>query len=440
MEITHIPSTDLTDVRRKRVAVYARISSDKDAAENSLDAQIQYFKRKITNTPGWVLAETYVDDGISGTIVSRPAFQRMMEDARAGKIDYIITKSITRFARNTILLLESIRELKTLGINVEFENDHINTMSRQGELLISLLAMHAEEQSKSASDNKRWQIKRYFESGVPTYVRMYGYQMIDNHLEIIPEEATLVQRIYDLYLSGLGFYAIAKRLNAEGHTFFNRKWKHTDVIRILDNEKYKGDMLLQKTYRPDYRTKKKRYNHGELAQYYVSGSHEAIIPPEIYDKVKVEGGRRRELYSVTDSEKEKEPLFKNLIVCGHCKTHFVQKMNPTSTGRYPVYKCQKKIYSGKDSCGSKQIRESILIQKTKEVLNLAEETELTREIILENITAIVSVADNQLRFYHTDGHVTIANWQNPSRKDSWTEEMKERARQKAKEQHQKGEK
>lgn len=430
VEITHINPTTIKNLRRKRVAVYARVSSDKDAAENSLQSQMDYFKRKIATNPGWIYAGIYADDGISGTVESRPAFQKMMEDARAGKIDYIITKSITRFARNTVVLLQSIRELKSLGINVEFENDHLNTISKSGELLITLLAMHAEEQSRSASDNKRWQIKRYFEEGTPTYFRIYGYRMVDNHLEVVHEEAEIVVRIYQLYLSGLGRYAIAKILNEEGITIWGNRWTHNTLFKILRNEKYKGDMLLQKSYRENYRTKKKIINRGEKTQYYVSGSHEPIISPELYDAVQQEIARREKQYC-NGTEPKDTSLFQGLILCGNCKTHFMRKMSPSSTGKFPVWRCQTLIHRGANVCNAKQIRESILIEKTREVLNLPDSTELTRELIVNNFTAIESVADYQLRFFHIDGRITTVKWQNQSRKDAWTPEMREAARIKA---------
>ena len=426
-----IQPTSISLMGRRRVAIYARVSSDKDAAENSLDSQIAYFKKKVSSNPAWMLAGIYTDNGISGTLVTRPAFQQMMMDARSGKIDYIITKSITRFARNTVVLLESIRELKSLGIDVEFENDHLHSISPQGELLLSLLAMHAEEQSKSASDNKRWQIKRYFESGIPTYTRMYGYEMKNNHFEIIPEEAAVIRQIFELYLSGKGPYAIARTLNAEGKLKWGHKWRHSNIYQILRNEKYKGDMILQKTYIEDFRTKRGRINHGEVDKYYVHESHDAIISPEVFDITQAEIERRKQ---PTTGVRETEYLFTGLILCGCCKAHFMRKMNPSSTGKYPIWKCQNRIHGGSDRCTSKQIRESILIEKTKAVLGLPEDQALTRDIITNNFTAIESVAGDQLRYFYANGHVDIVSWQN-DRSSAWTPEKREEARKRALLQH-----
>lgn len=431
MELRQIAPTSLKPIEKKRVAIYARVSSDKDAAENSLTAQMYYFQQLIENKPSWKYVGCYMDDGISGTTSERIGFQKLMEDARAGKIDIIITKSITRFARNTVLLLDTIRELKSRGVDVIFENDHVSLNSVQGELLISLLASHAEEQSRSASDNKRWQIKRDFENGRPTFFRIYGYKWVDGQLKVIPNEAKIVRRIFADYLSGKGTSVIAKELNADGIPSRITKWQAITVRDILRNEKYAGDLLLQKYHIPDFREKKKVRNTGEWRQYLVHDAHEAIIDRDTFEKTQEEITRRQKLFG-DSNEPVGDKLFTGLIRCGNCGRHFVRKLNPSSKTRFPIWKCNNAIHLGKGVCTAKQIRESILIDKTREVLGLSPEVELTRELIDERITAIESAAEFRLRFLLLDGSERIVEWENPSRSKSWTPEMREKARQDAK--------
>ena len=433
MEIRKIAPTSLEVVKKKRVAVYARVSSDKDAAENSLNSQLDYFSIKIHTTPNWTPAKRYVDDGISGTKENRPGFQLMMEDARKGEFDAIITKSITRFARNTVVLLDAIRELKSLGIDVIFENDHVSLNSVQGELLISLLAAHAEEQSRSASDNKRWQIKRDFENGRPTFFRIYGYKWADGQLRVIPEEANIVRRIFTEYLNGKGTIRIAKELNADGIASRITKWRAVTIHDILRNEKYTGDLLLQKFHVPDFRKKQKVRNVGQWRQFLVTDAHEAIVDRETFERVQSEIKRRQEAYTQKNAGKE-AGLFTGKIVCGNCGRHFVRKLT-SAKERHPIWKCSNAVLSGRTVCNAKQIRESILIKKTHEVLGLDPDTELTRELIDERIISIESAAGNRLRFFFTDGKVEEVSWSNPSRRESWTPEMREKARQKAKAMH-----
>ena len=201
MEIREIKPTIVVAPAFKRVAAYARVSVEKQAALDSLSNQVSYYNDYIGNHPGWLFAGVYADYGLSGTKENRPEFQRMLTDARAGKFDVVITKSITRFSRNTVTLLKTVRELKELGIEVLFEKENMSSFSADGDLMLSLIAMFAEEEARSASENKRWQIQKQFEEGKPTYFRMLGYKWIDGQLSIIPEEAEIVRRIFSDYLS-----------------------------------------------------------------------------------------------------------------------------------------------------------------------------------------------------------------------------------------------
>lgn len=429
MIITEINPTSLDDLRLKRVAAYARVSAEKDTAEHSLAQQISYYNEYISNHPGWEFAGVYADEGISGTRAERPEFQRLLTDCRAGKIDLIITKSVTRLARNTVTLLETVRELKTLGIEVFFENENIWTMSEIGELMLSLLAMYAEEEARTASENKRWQIRRDFERGRPTYVRLYGYQWTDGHLEIIPEEADVVRRIFSEYLSGKGTTAISKGLNADGIPSLVSRWNRSCIYEILRNEKYAGDLLLQKWHIPDFRTKIAYKNDGQWRKYLVEDSHEAIIDKATFQAVQEEIENRKKKAPGITARTEKT-LFAGILKCGLCKASYKYRNRwvKTSKAYIPTWFCNTAWDHGKEACKGKQIRESILVDKAKEVLGLSPETELTREIIVKNITSIESAADNQLRFFLADGTVKVIRWENPSRRESWTPEMKQIAR------------
>lgn len=224
-----------------RVAAYARVSADKDAAFHSLEVQTEYYENCIVAHPDWKLVAIYSNNAISGTVVDRPEFQRMMEDARAGKIDRIITKSITRFARDTVVLLESVRELKRLGVDVYFEKEDMHSISPDGELLLTLLAMYAEEEARSASENQKWRIKKKFEQGQTTVGKMLGYRLVNGKLTTVPEEAEVVRQIFRDFLSGMSIHAITKKLNRSALPASRSDiWGRATIAKILKNEKYTG--------------------------------------------------------------------------------------------------------------------------------------------------------------------------------------------------------
>ena len=244
-------------------------------------------------------AGVYTDEGITGTSTKhREGFKRMVADALAGKIDLIITKSVSHFARNTVDLLSTIRLLKEHGVEVFFERENINTFDNRGELLLSVMASIAQEESRSISENCKWGQRRRFANGEVTvpFKRFLGYDRgEDGGLVINEEQAAIVRRIYDEFLSGATPYSIAKRLTADGIPTPGGKetWSRNVVKSILTNEKYKGDALLQKVFTVDYLTKRKKKNNGEVTRYYVEGSHEPIIPPEVFDEVQKEFERRK---------------------------------------------------------------------------------------------------------------------------------------------------
>ena len=384
-----------------KVAAYARVSSGKDAMLHSLSAQVSYYNGLIQNHPGWKLAGIYADEAKTGTKDSREDFQRMLRDCREGKINLIITKSISRFARNTVTLLDTVRDLKAIGVDIFFEEQNIHTLSDDGELIISLLSGIAQEESLSVSENQKWRIRKNFEEGIPWNGTLLGYRLADGKYVIEPNEAETVRRIYSLYLSGLGVQAIANILNEEGAaTRKGEKWYDRPIMKILQNNSYTGNLLLQKTYRTDHLTKKTVPNNGDLPQYFARGTHEAIIPEEVFEAVQIEIQRR----SKRKGEKKKTYPYTGLITCGCCGAHYQRKVTQTE----PVWICSTFNRRGKKYCPSKQIPERAL-----ESLKLP-----------DTVESITAENGNRLVLYYKDGHSEEKTWKDRSRAESWTDEKR----------------
>lgn len=303
--ITFIPAQNQNEVRMKaqnikklRMAAYCRVSTDQEDQLHSFDAQVNYYKKYIEEHEQYELADIYADEGISGTNVrKRVQFKRMIEDCRQGKIDIVITKSISRFARNTQDCLTYMRELKNLGIPIIFEKENINSMESTGELLFTILSSLAQDESRNISENCKWGIRTKFKKGELhlNTSNFLGYDKDENgKLVINPEQAKIVRRIYDQFLGGRNPQEIAEELErmkvpgCNGQT----KWYASTVIGILKNEKHKGDALLQKTYTADFMTKKQVRNNGEIAQVYIEDNHEGIIDKEMWEAVQEEFQRR----------------------------------------------------------------------------------------------------------------------------------------------------
>lgn len=432
MEIIEITPTNLKALEVKRVAAYARVSSDKEAAEHSLSSQATIYEDMIKRRLDWKLVKVYIDEGITGTKDSRPAFQEMLKDCENGKIDLILTKSITRFARNTVTLLETTRRLKALGVDVYFEKEQMHSLSPDGEMMLTLLAMYAEEESRSVSENQKWKIRKRFEKGIPTFFRIYGYRMINARLEIVPEEAEVVRRIFDMYLSGIGSCAIARQLNRESITLRGSLWVPATIRRMVKNEKYIGDLMLQKRYTPDFRNKRQKRNQGQVRRYYVTGSHEPIISKEDYEKAQAvieHKNSERVFQPVT----ERIHLYRGLLTCDICGKHYLfknkrQKYLNRST---PIWICYSYLNFGKNRCNSDQIPEGILNAVTRKVLDLPKETPLTRELLLSRIEQITSLPGHIICFYLKNGITKTLHWEHTSRRYSWTPEMRQKAREKA---------
>lgn len=396
----------------KRVAAYARVSTEKDAMLHSLSAQISNYSAYIQSQPGWLYCGVYSDEALSGTKQDRPGFQRLLTDCRSGKIDLVITKSISRFARNTVDLLSTVRELGLLGVDVFFEEQNIHTASAEGELLLTILASYAQEESLSASENQKWRIKKNFEAGIPCDRTLLGYRFEKDHYVIEPKEAETVQRIFNLYLSGKGVQEIANELNRESTPtrFGLMTWHIASIQRILRNYTYTGNLLLQKTYRENYLTKKKLINEGQLPRYHIKNAHEPIVSIETFDAVQEEIQRRAKKYRPDHSKKKTYP-FSSLIKCSCCGSTYRRK----TTHAGPIWICQTYNTLGKDMCQSKAIPESTL-------------EKLTTDISLSELAEIKAAPGNHVVFCFKDGRIIDRIWQDRSRSESWTEEMKENAR------------
>ena len=277
--------------QKKRMAAYCRVSTDQAEQLSSYEAQVNFYTGFINNHPDYEMAGVYADEGISGTNTKkREQFNKMIEDCKAGKIDIIITKSISRFARNTLDCLNYVRLLKDLGIGVIFEKENINTLDSKGEVLLSILSSLAQDESRSISENSTWGIRRRFEQGKVhvNHTKFLGYDKDENgELVINEKQAKIIRRIYAEYLDGKGTNRIAKDLERDkvpkwDGTF---KWYESSIRKMLSNEKYKGDALLQKTYTVDFLSKKRAENDGDVPQYYVENSHPAIIDKDTWEAV-----------------------------------------------------------------------------------------------------------------------------------------------------------
>ena len=414
-----------TQPKAERVAAYARVSSGKDAMLHSLSAQVSYYSDLIQNHPGWLYCGVFADEALTGTKENRTEFQRLLAECRAGSIDLIITKSISRFARNTVVLLQTVRELKSLGVDVYFEEQNIHSVSADGELMLTILASYAQEESLSASENQKWRIKKNFEEGMPWSGQVLGYKYVNGVYIVKPEEAEIVRNIFTDYLSGMGIEAIMKKLNAQGKSSRNgHAWCRSSVRKVLGNYSYTGNLLLQTTFRENHITKKTLPNRGELPMYHAENTHEAIISMEDYQAVQEEMARRSAKHNKTICGPTKYP-FTALIVCGNCGKNYRRKV--TRTG--PVWICSTFNVYGKAACPSKQIPEGTLEKAAAEVLGL---DAFDAKALHDKITAIQAVGNNTLVFCFKDGTQIVKRWADRSRTESWTPEMKAAAREFAK--------
>ena len=401
--------------KKLRVAAYCRVSSGKDAMLHSLSNQISYYNNLIRNTKGWEFAGVYADEAISGTKNDREEFVRLINDAKNGKIDLIIVKSISRFARNILTMLETIRELKACKVDVFFEEQNLHSISNEGEMVLTFLASFAQEEARSVSENMKWRVRKNFEKGITWCTRKtLGYIYKDRKLVVEPEEAKLVRRIFDMYIGGLGLQAITNKLNEEKvKAPESNKWKKDSIRYMLTNITYTGDLLLQKYFNVDYMSKKHKPNKGELNQYLVEDDHEPIISKETFNKVQQVMYERAEKVNSSRAAQIIHPLA-SLIKCSICGKSYHHK----TTKYTKKWMCQTFNREGKSHCASKAVPASEMDRLVYEVVGDD----------IPKIKEIIVYPNNTLLFNLNDGSSITKTWNDISRSNSWTDEMKEEAR------------
>ncbi|HEM2825774.1 TPA: recombinase family protein [Streptococcus suis] len=398
-------SSDDFSLKKRRVAGYARVSTDHEDQATSYESQMRYYSEYINGRDDWEFVKMYSDEGISGTNTKlRTGFKAMVEDALNGKIDLIITKSVSRFARNTVDSLTTVRQLKEVGVEIYFEKENIWTLDSKGELLITIMSSLAQEESRSISENVTWGLRKQFAEGKVhfPYTNVLGFKAgEDGAIVVDQDEAKTVRYIFQQALIGKSPYHIAKDLTEQGILSPSGKshWNATTIKRMLRNEKYKGDALLQKTYTIDFLTKKKNINRGELPQYYVENNHEAIVDRETFDAVQ----------QVLDNKgrKSSTTIFSSKLVCGDCGHFFGSKVwHSTSKYRRVIYRCNEK-YNGGYKCSTSHVTEEEVKQWFISAVNQVIDNRLE---VIDNLSVLLSIGsleiiDEQIKVLETEAEV-----------------------------------
>lgn len=390
-----------------KVAAYARVSTEQDEQQSSYEAQVDFYTRHIKANPDWEFVKVFADRGITGTNTkNRDEFNQMIALALAGGIDLILTKSISRFARNTVDTLQTVRKLKKAGVEVQFEKENLHTFDPKCEMMLTIMSSLAQEESRSISENVRWGQQQSMRKGKVhiAYAHFLGYQKgADGRPEIVEEEAEIIRRIYNLYLSGWTIRHIAKQLTEDEIPTpgGKSKWHTSTIESILSNEKYKGDALLQKTYTEDYLTKKVRKNHGEVKQYLVEHSHAPIIDPDTFDRVQALLAKQRPYRSKL---RDSSP-FCNKLICADCGGFYGHKVwhNHNNTERYDVWYCNQR-YKGGKTCKSPVLYEREIRLMFERILEILKEKPIFSEKRWRELIETVSVQiDKTLVVTLTDG-------------------------------------
>ena len=382
-----------------RVAAYCRVSTDKDDQKNSFEGQKSYFESYIKSKSDWTLVKIYADEGISGTSTNkRKEFNNMIRDAKSGKIDRIITKEVSRFARNTVDTLQYTRDLKALNVGVLFINDNIYTLDSDGELRLTIMASIAQEESRKTSERVKWGQKRRMEQGVVFGRNILGFNLKNGTLTINEEEAKLVRHIFNKYLEGKGLHIIARELREEGYKTKTGKaeWTNKAIRTILQNEKYVGDLIQKKTITPDFLTHKKKYNRGEEEMVIIKNHHEPIIDRETFDIVQNKFKQRSEEYEKNKSKHSNRYAFSGKIKCGCCERRYVAHFrNRTDGSKRKLWCCYNNVKNGTRhevngemvGCNNKAIGNEILESLVVKSVN---EIEYNKNAIITKITKIVT--------------------------------------------------
>ncbi len=408
---------------KKRVAAYIRVSNEKESMIHSMSAQISYYNQYIGKRRDWTLAGIYTDEGLTGTRSDRGEFNHMLDDCRAGKIDLIITKSISRFARNTVTLLASVRELKGLGIDVFFERENIHSLSSDGELMLTILASYAQEESRSASENGKWRIRKRFEKGEVYQIQpIFGYKVRGNEYVVDTNQAEIVKIIFEAYAAEMQVKQICLLLNnMNASTFWDTKWSRVLIRNIIRNCFYTGQVELQRYFVEDHISKRLRPNTGELSRYIIHDHHPSIVSMELFQKAQ----------SVLESRQPKSrnkstvTPFSGKITCGSCGCHYMRR---TING-VKKWQCNTYWEIGKDACkDAKLIPETVLENLSADVLGIPV---FSNQLFGQKVVHITVPKRNELDFHLADGKIVHRTWEDRSRRDSWTHEMREQAKQRS---------
>ncbi len=369
-KVSRIGPITQAPAKRKKVAAYARVSKNTERLLHSVSAQVSYYSKLIQGNPEWEYAGVYADCGISGTgIRERDEFRHLLADCEAGKIDIVLTKSISRFARNTVDLLAAVRRLKELGVEVRFEKEHISSFTGDGELMLTILASFAQEESRSISENCKWGIRKRFRSGeigtANKHLIGYRYDEEKKRYLVVPEEAEMIRRMFRMYLDGLSLRIIAGTMNEAGYRSVNGKlFQEASVRQLLQNDVYAGIIRRQKSYIADPITGKKVINDGVLPQYVIRDAHEAILDREAYEQVLAEHQRRKTMQNPTYP-------FTRKLRCGICGRLFSRKKCMVKGKTYVHWICRSKKEVG-TTCCSVNFSEAELERISAQIMDLAE--------------------------------------------------------------------
>lgn len=415
---------------QKKVAAYARVSTGKDAMLHSLSSQVSYYSKMIQGHEGWMYAGVYLDEALTGTKENRDGFQKLLSDCRAGKVNMILTKSISRFARNTVTLLKTVRELKSLEVDIFFEEQNIHTISAEGELMLTILASYAQEESLSASENQKWRVRKGFENGELLNWRfLFGYSISKDGIEIDTATAPIVREIFARVIAGESFGAISRDLNCRGFTCaLGGKWCAQRIRETVGNEKYTGNAMLQKRYRNNHLEKKLCRNTGELPMFYAEETHPAIIDKDTFDAAQSVLLKLREANKGRPRPQKSE--FTGKIHCPFCGKAYKRNTSNSSVG----WNCSTYLSEGKAVCHGKKIPEATLKTVCAAVLGIGEYNSTVFDTLIERIEV---PEDNHLRFIFKDGRADTRTWADRSRRESWTPEMRQAAAERTRSQRRK---
>ena len=362
------------EIRKLRVAAYCRVSTELEQQQSSYDIQIEYYTRHIMQNPNWIFAGVFADDGRSATnTFRRDDFNQLMDQCLKGKVDMVITKSISRFARNTVDCISWVRKLKEKNVAVYFEKENLNTLDDSTEMILTILSSQAQEESRAISTNVKWGYARKFEKGESTRQRSYGFRKAPTgEMCIVEEEAAVIRNMARWFLDGDSLERIKHRLEEAGieTTTGKKTWSTSTIYNILTNEKIMGDVLLQKTFTADYLTKRRVKNSGQQKQYYVKNHHEAIIPKAVYYKIQEEIARRSSLKKAgTRKGKTAQGVYSSkyaltgIMVCNECGAHYRRTTWAKNGKKVIVWRCINRLEHGTKQCHESPTLKEEVIQE-----------------------------------------------------------------------------